>query len=82
MAIFQRAIFLRGNCPEGGRGGGNFPWCNRPDTVDNTLSIHFGEVQLINKLSKLNITYDNYRVKQFHIVEQPGCWWIHGDEIS
>ena len=75
--FFSGAIVRRA-----GGGGGNFPRCNRPDTVDNTLSIHFGEVQLINKLSKLNITYDNYRVKQFHIVEQPGYWWIHGDEIS
>ena len=55
-------------------GGWQFSSVQSPDTVDNTLSIHFGEVQLINKLSKLNITYDSYRVKQFHIVEQPGCW--------
>ena len=49
--------------------------------VDNKLSIHFGEDKtkciIFSKeknLSGLNITYENNRIKQFHIVEYLGCY--------
>ena len=49
--------------------------------VDNKLSSHFGEDKtkctIFSKeknLAELNITYDNNRIKQFHIVEYLDCY--------
>ena len=49
--------------------------------VDNKLSVHFGESKTKCILScneknliGLNITYDNNRIKQFHIAEYLGCY--------
>ena len=60
--------------------------------VDNKLSIHFGEDRtkciLFRKdknLLGLNITYDNNRIKQFHMVEYLSCYLdanLSGESIS
>ena len=49
--------------------------------VDNKLLIHFGEDKskcfLFSKVKsrqELSITYDNNRIKLFHIVEYLGCY--------
>ena len=48
--------------------------------VDNKLSIHFGEDKtnciLFSRdknLPELNLTYNNNRIKQYHMVEYLGC---------